>query len=306
MRQSLIAAISAAVFTAVAIPALALADGNHPHHVHHGPRNVSPIQQQVAKLNKEVQQALQEIQTLSNQTVQQQNELSQEQNALAQDQQEIQNLSNTDRQQADQIANLQQAVNAQDQQLAALQNSINVFANEIQQLQSSGSQTVEIREMAANGQPVFVGLTLVPIHGGPSISYDPTDSSYNGTVAFPNVPSGTYDVVTAAPEYQVNQPKQIAVQNSGSTTLTLQLSTNIYTVSGTAETPSGSPVINAPISFSDPSGHSWSYGWHTDSNGTFAVDDLPPGTYTIHAGSLSADEATFTITNTNFNLGIIK
>ncbi len=201
---------------------------------------------------------------------------------------------------------MQQSVAAQGQQIASLQNSVNILASEIQQLNNNGSRTVTVREVAVNGQPLFVGLTLVPIHGGPAIGYNTTDSSYSGIVAFPNVPDGSYDLVPAAPEYQIYQPRALTVQGFGATTVTMQLATDIYAVSGIAETPSDLPMIDVPISFSDPSGHSWSYGWRTGANGSFTIDDLPPGTYTIHIGVPVQDSATFTVTNTNLDLGIVR
>jgi hypothetical protein len=163
-----------------------------------------------------------------------------------------------------------------------------------------------VQEAAANGQPFFVGLTLVPIHGGAAIPYDAADSSYSGTVAFPNVPDGSYNIVPAAPEYHISQPQQINITGNGATTIALRLATDIYSVSGMAQNSSGEPISNAPISFSDPAGQTWNYGWHTNPDGAFLIDDLPPGTYTIHIGNPVQDQAVFTITNANFNLGVVR
>lgn len=302
MRQSLISAVAAAVITAVAIPALTLADGHghSPPHKPPSPHGFSPIQRRVAELSKELQQAMSNIQSLSSTEAQQQN-------MLSQDQQQIQTLSDRVQTEADQIDGLQQTVSSQGQQISNLQNDLNALASQIQQLNNSGSRTVTVRELAANGQPLFVGLTLVPIHGGPAIGYSAADSNVGaGIVAFPNVPDGSYTLVTAAPEYQINQPKTLTLQGTGTTNVNLELTTDIYAVSGIAETPSGSPVLDAPISLSDPSGHAWSYGWTTSNNGTFSIDDLPPGTYTIHIGTPVRDSTTFTVTNANFNLGILR
>lgn len=290
MKRTILVAALAASLTAVATPSLVWAHGQG------GP--FAAIDATLSTLTTQMETAVADIQALTT---------TQAAHTTA-----IANNASSISQNAALIAQNAHNLATQSQQIVNLQSEVNSLTQEVQSLQADTPKTITLTDVTPSGQPFVVGMFLKSVNSGTQVPSQWTAGFMNGVVTFDNVPPGTYSVHAVSPSYQIASPTTITVGGNNPTSYKVTLASDVYDVSGIAENANGTPLGNAAISYRDSLGDDNGY-WQTNADGSFNIDDFPPGTYTIQImpggfGSPVQASDTFTIPNggPGVNLGIIK
>ncbi len=230
----------------------------------------------------------------------------QESAALQQESQTVRQLSQQMQTDSQQLASLEQTLKVQEGDIQSLDQTVSALAQAIQQQYPEPvTHTVTVMENDAAGHPIFVSLALIPVNGGPVIADNIQESNpTSNRVVFTSVPDGTYRVVASVPEYHVGNPTMLTIGPNGPTAINLAVSGDTYSIAGTAIA-NNRLFTDQPITLTDPSGITWSDDWSTGSTGSFVLQGIPNGTYTLAIGSASPVKQQVTVNNGNVNLGYI-
>jgi large repetitive protein len=128
-----------------------------------------------------------------------------------------------------------------------------------------------------------VANTIIQLRDTNNILINSVPANSDGTFQFPNLAPGVYVVTASAPGYASSQAG--ATVNAGQTeNISLTMLPNPASVSGTIFNPDGQPVINAVVQIQDLNGVVIGTG-QTDTQGNYAVGNLPPGTFNVAANA---------------------
>ncbi|MDB5054973.1 MAG: hypothetical protein JWM44_3023 [Bacilli bacterium] len=145
----------------------------------------------------------------------------------------------------------------------------------------------------ANGKSFFSGLELVSLSG---MHYHLMENGIdNGTFAFYDIPDGTYNIRFYYDSYPIDSLNQIVVAGSDLSGLTIKLAVPTFTVSGQAKHSNGSPMSNQMVTLK-AQGNIGGYWPTTKGDGTFVLNGIAPGTYTLQIGDPNVPVATVEVT----------
>ena len=136
---------------------------------------------------------------------------------------------------------------------------------------------------ASNNQPIS-GVDVEILLIGES-----TESSSIGEFKLGTINTGTYDVVFSHPLYQNDTVSNVVLQNDSTTNVNVQMY-SLTPINISLET-----ILNTDNSILSDidfviENADFSYSGTTNSNGTFTINNLIPGTYDIYAGSWGFNE----------------
>ncbi len=150
---------------------------------------------------------------------------------------------------------------------------------------------LQLRSQSADGPPVADATVILrpTSDSAPSTSWLAGKTDASGTVRFTNLPPGDYLASGSAPG--LAQIQQVLTAASNPTPTKVALSTG-RVVRGTIRDPQGSPVSAAWVTVTAPDSADPVFGTITEEDGSFAMDNLPAGSFSLWAGSTGLPLAT--------------
>jgi uncharacterized coiled-coil protein SlyX len=209
---------------------------------------------------------------------------------------EINSLKKTVEEQESEIIILKGSIVEQQGISTALKIQLDELRSRVDKLEKSEiPHSVSGTMVDSNGKPFFSGFALYGTNGSRfSIS-----NVNNGTFAFNDIPDGTYNVRFYFGSYTIDSPKQITVAGADITGVTIKLTVPTYSISGQAIKSDGSLLGNHAVTLKDNSGNIGGYWPRTNSDGTFNLQGIAPGQYTLQVGEMLAPVATAFVTITD-------
>jgi TolA-binding protein len=147
--------------------------------------------------------------------------------------------------------------------------------------ENSNGYSISGKMIDSNGKPFCSGFALRDQNGK---RFGSQAIENDGSFVINNVPNGSYTVSYYLANYQIESPQVVVVNGTNVSNLVIKLAVPTYTISGKALALDGTLLNNQQVWLSQ-NGSNGSYWPSTSSNGTFFLDGIAPGTYTILIGN---------------------
>lgn len=184
-------------------------------------------------------------------------------------------------------------------EIASLQGSVSALSSANTGEGQQQLHTVTCFEYDVNNHLINVPLYLVDAN---NVTHLIDHTNPDGSVAFVNLPDGTYTLTDKDSYYPISSPQTITVSGSDVTGVKVQYGMPTYSVT-VKILQNGAPYVGGNVHLDDGHGSFIAGPFTTSSDGTFTSLDVAPGTWMVEIGQTVVGNINVSSGATDFTVG---